>query len=252
MTVNINTDRIDTPKVSVIMVTFNVAATLQKCLDSIYRQTYPFLEIIVIDGGSEDGTVDILKTNSGKIAFWKSEPDTGIYDAMNKGLEYINGDWVYFLGADDELFDDFSNLLFKLKDRSAIYYGRVLIQGEKTPGPVKAYKHAKDTICHQAIVYPAEVFKKYKYNTKYPITADHLLNMQCWKDKDFHFEFIDLTIANFSHTGISSVKKDTVFLKDKASLIFKNHGPVIWLRYVFRNFKMMLNPGKYKSDSKAD
>jgi glycosyltransferase involved in cell wall biosynthesis len=252
MSLNTNTDRIDLPKVSIIIVTFNAVTLLQECLDSIYRQTYPFLEIIIIDGGSKDGTVDILKANSEKIYFWKSEPDKGIYDAMNKALEYINGEWVYFLGADDELFDDFSDLLFKLEDRSAIYYGRVLINEKKTPGPVNAYKHAKDTICHQAIVYPAEVFKKYKYNTKYPINADHLLNMQCWKDKNFHFEFVDLTIANFNHMGISSLKYDTAFLRDKSSLIFKNHGPVIWLRYVFRKLKTMLNPDKYKSDRNMD
>lgn len=243
---------VNAPKVSVIIVTFNAGAVLQRCLDSFYKQTYPFLEIIVIDGKSNDGTVNILKANTDKIAFWKSEPDDGIYYAMNKALEYVTGQWVYFIGADDEVFTEFSDLLYQLKDRSAVYYGRVLINGKQTPGPVDAYKHAKDTICHQAIVYPAAVFKKYKYNTKYPITADHLLNMQCWADKELHFEFIDLTIANFNHTGISSVKIDKVFKKDQAGLILKYHGPQIWGRYVFRKFKMMLNPGKYKNSNYAD
>ena len=240
------------PKVSIIIVTFNAAATLQQCLNSIYRQTYPFLDIIIIDGGSNDGTVDILKANTTKIAFWKSEPDEGIYYAMNKALDHITNPWVYFLGADDELLDEFSTLLFQLKDASAIYYGRVIIKGKPTPGPVSAYKHAKDTICHQAIVYPAAVFKKYKYNTKYPITADHLLNMQCWSDKDFHFEFIDLTIAKFNDTGISSTKLDKVFKKDQPALVLKHYGPVVWARYVFRKLKVMLNPAKYKSDIDAD
>jgi len=249
---NSNTNPNIVPKVSIIIVTFNAAALLQQCLDSIYRQTYPFLELIIIDGASKDGTVDILKANSDKIASWKSEPDKGIYDAMNKSLKYITGQWVYFLGADDELFDEFSDLLYQLNDNSAIYYGRVIINGKKTPGPVDAYKHAKDTICHQAIVYPATVFNKYQYNTKYPITADHLLNMQCWRDKSFHFEFIDLTIANFNHTGISSTKIDTAFKKDQAGLILINHGPFIWLRYVFRKFKMMLNPAKYPEGNNAD
>jgi glycosyltransferase involved in cell wall biosynthesis len=244
MTLNNNADR-KLSKLSVIIVTFNAANVLQACLDSIYRQTYPFLEIIVIDGGSTDRTIEILNENSARIAFWKSEPDEGIYYAMNKALKYITGQWVYFLGADDVLFADFSDLLYQLKDTSVIYYGRVIIDGKKTPGPVSAYKHAKDTICHQAIVYPVTVFEKYKYDTKYPIAADHLLNMQCWKDKDFHFEFIDLTIANFNHAGISSTKIDTKFKKDQALLIWKNHGPVIWLRYIFRRLKVKLNPDKY-------
>ena len=243
---------INAPKVSVVIVTFNAAAVLQRCLNSFYKQTYPFLEIIIIDGKSNDGTIDILKANGNKIAFWKSEPDDGIYYAMNKALDYITGEWVYFIGADDEVFDAFSDLLVQLKDTSAVYYGRVLINGVPTPGPVDAYKHAKDTICHQAIIYPAAVFKKYKYNTKYPITADHLLNMQCWADKDFHFEFVDLLIANFNHTGLSSVKIDKIFKKDQAALILKYHGPQIWARYIFRKFKMMLRPGKYKNSNYAD
>jgi len=246
------TDNIETPRVSIIIVTFNAASVLQRCLDSIYKQTYPSLEIIVIDGKSNDGTVDILKGNANKITFWKSEPDDGIYYAMNNALEYVTGEWVYFIGADDEVFAGFSELLYKLKDNNAIYYGRVLIDGKPTPGPVSAYKHAKDTICHQAIVYPATVFKKYKYNTKYPITADHLLNMQCWKDKDFHFQFVDLLIANFNHTGVSSVKIDTVFKNDQARLIWKYHGAKIWARYVFRKLKMKLNPERYKNSNFTD
>jgi glycosyltransferase involved in cell wall biosynthesis len=239
------------PKVSIIIVTYNAAAYLQKCLESVYRQTYPFLHIIVIDGASTDGTVDILKKNAGSIDYWQSGPDEGIYYAMNKGLQYISGKWVYFLGADDELYDDFSAMLYQLEDNKAIYYGRVTINGQKTPGPVSAYKHAKDTICHQAIIYPAAVFKKYRYNTKYPITADHLLNAQCWKDKDLYFRFIDLTIAKFNHTGASSTKIDTLFKKDQPKIILKNYGPVVWARYMFRLFKMRVTPANYQPGNKA-
>src|ERR1700730_11011275 len=97
-------------KISIIIVTYNAENTLQRCLDSIYIQAYPEIEIIVIDGNSTDNTVEILKRNSSRIAFWKSEPDEGIYDAMNKAIKHITGKWVYFLGADDELFSDFSKL----------------------------------------------------------------------------------------------------------------------------------------------
>ncbi|MET0572762.1 MAG: glycosyltransferase, partial [Pedobacter agri] len=87
--------------VTIIIVTFNADKTLQNCLNSIYEQKSDQLKIIVIDGGSTDHTVDILKKNNNKIFFWKSEKDAGIYDAMNKALEYLDTDWVYFLGADD-------------------------------------------------------------------------------------------------------------------------------------------------------
>jgi glycosyltransferase involved in cell wall biosynthesis len=97
------------PKVSVIIVTYNAVKTLQAALDTIYSQTYPNIEVVVIDGLSTDGTVEILKANDAKIAFWKSEKDTGVYDAMNKAVTQVTGEWVYFLGADDELLPEFSD-----------------------------------------------------------------------------------------------------------------------------------------------
>jgi glycosyltransferase involved in cell wall biosynthesis len=225
------------PGISIIIVTYNAAAYLQNCLNSIYKQKYPAIKIVVLDGQSTDGTIDILKANTDKIAFWKTEKDDGIYDAMNKALAHISGEWVYFLGADDELLDEFSDMAYCLKDNSAIYYGSVYKDGKKYLGEVNAYRHAKTTICHQAIIYPAAIFKKYKFDTQFPISADHVFNMWCWKDKDFHFQFVDHIIAVFDHNGISSVKKDLVFEKQKANLIRKNYGTGIWLRFLFKELK---------------
>lgn len=222
--------------VSIIIVTYNAAEFLQNCLDSIYKQKYPNIEIIILDGNSNDGTVDILKANNNKITFWKTEKDDGIYDAMNKALHYVKGEWVYFLGADDVLLDGFSDLAFDLQDHNAIYYGSVILRGNKYYGRASKYQLAKSTICHQAMIYPAKVFKKYKFDTQYKISADFALNMQCYKDKNFHFEFRDHIVANFNHTGASS-KKDVVFEKQKAALIFKNFGFVTWLRFRIKKIK---------------
>src|ERR1700712_2309954 len=227
-------------KISIIIVTYNAAAYLQSCLDSIYKQRYPAIGIIVMDGGSTDGTIDILEANSGKIEFWKSEKDDGIYDAMNKALEHISGEWVYFLGADDVLLDEFSDMAYALKDHSAIYYGSVYKEGKKYLGEVSAYKHAKTTVCHQAVIYPAAIFKRYKFDTRFAISADHVFNMWCWKDKDFQFKFVDHIIAIFDDKGISSTKKDLVFEKQKANLIRQNYGTGIWLRFLFKEFKASL------------
>jgi len=234
----------DLPKISIVLVTYNAAETLQACLDSIYKQQYPNLEIVVIDGASKDGTVGILNENSSRIAFYKSEKDNGIYDAMNKALNHITGAWVYFLGADDVLFDDFSALAFQLKDNGVIYYGNVIMNGKET-GPLKSpYQLAKRNLCHQAIFYPASVFKKYNYETKYVINADHLLNMMCWHDKDYSLKYIDATIARFNDTGISSVKRDLLFEKDRPALIFKYFGLSAWARYIFRVAKVRLSAKK--------
>lgn len=200
-----------------------------------------------MDGGSTDNTVGILKANHNKITFWKSESDGGVYEAMNNALDHITGTWVYFLGADDTLFDDFSNMAYRLEDQSLIYYGNVLLNGKKFRGKVSAYQHSKSAICHQAIIYPREVFKRYRFNTKYRISADHELNMRAWKDKDFTFHYIDLTIANYNHTGMSSMNIDRDLEKDKPRVILKNHGIINWLRYEIRLLKGKIFPKKRRS-----
>ena len=229
-------------KISVIIVTYNAATTLQNCLDSIYQQTYPNIEIIIIDGKSTDGTLKIIEENSSKIAYYKSEPDDGIYDAMNKATEHITGRWVYFLGADDVLFADFSKLVAELVNNDAIYYGSVLTMGLKRFGKVSSYHMAKTGVFHQAIIYPGKVFKKYKYNKKYSVFADYELNMRCFKDKSIKWLFKDYIIANFNHTGLSGTQADIPFQKDKSRLIFENFGFNIWFRYMIRKAKNRKNP----------
>lgn len=89
------------PLVSVITATYNAAAHLPAAIQSIRGQAYDNIEYIVVDGASTDGTVDVIRANEDVIGHWVSEPDTGIYDAWNKGLRLAHGDWIAFLGADD-------------------------------------------------------------------------------------------------------------------------------------------------------
>ena len=89
------------PKVSIITVMFNSAVTVKDCIDSVAMQDYPFVEHILVDGGSKDGTIDIIRANETRIARWISEPDQGIYDALNKGILMSSGEIVGILNADD-------------------------------------------------------------------------------------------------------------------------------------------------------
>lgn len=93
------------PLISIVVAVYNGKTTLQQCIDSVARQTYPNRELIIIDGGSKDGTVELLKDNSNKIKYWISEPDRGIFNAWNKGLTQAQGEWICFLGADDYFWD---------------------------------------------------------------------------------------------------------------------------------------------------
>jgi glycosyltransferase involved in cell wall biosynthesis len=92
----------DVPLVTVITAVFNGASTIKDCIESVLRQDYPFIEHIIIDGGSTDGTIDVLREYEDRIALWISEPDRGVYDAWNKGLHLAHGEWIAFLGTDDE------------------------------------------------------------------------------------------------------------------------------------------------------
>lgn len=229
-------------RVSIIIVTFNAVNDLQKCLDSIYRQTYPAIEIVVIDNKSTDGTADIIEKNKNNINFWISEPDKGIYDAMNKGVKHISGDWVYFLGSDDELLPGFSNMCMELTDPTAIYYANVFAEGAKRNGQLSPYRFAKAGPYHQAIIYPKSVFNRHRFDTRFRISADFSLNLQLCGDKKYHWVYKDHTLANFYHGGISGVQIDKPFQKAKSSLIFKNLGAKIWLRHRIYKLKHLDNP----------
>ena len=227
-------------KVSIIIVTYNAAADLQNSLDSIRQQSYYPLEVIVVDGASTDSTVEILKLNSDIVSNWISEKDAGIYDAMNKAIKMVTGEWIYFIGADDTLLPEFSEMLKVTKDKSTIYYGSVMARGGKYLGELNAYKQAKIGLCHQAMIYPRTVFDRYTFDLKYKISADHHLNMKCFADPAVHIQFVDYTIANFNHTGISSTQHDPLFEKHKTALIRKYFGTLIWFRFVFRELKWKL------------
>lgn len=120
------------PQISIIVAVYNGAKTLQHCIDSIAGQTYKNIELIVIDGGSSDATVEIIESNHGKIASWVSEPDRGVYSAWNKGLLRSHGEWICFLGADDFFWDShvleqMADSLSKTPSDVRLVYGRVML-----------------------------------------------------------------------------------------------------------------------------
>ncbi|WP_319525643.1 glycosyltransferase family 2 protein [uncultured Desulfosarcina sp.] len=235
-------NKIRQPLISIITVVLNAADTLEKTLLSVLNQKFQDFEYIVVDGGSVDGTIDIIRKYESKLAHWESKKDKGVYDAMNKALSLIRGKWVYFLGADDQLFNILGSVADYLKDEKTIYYGNVYRpnMGGLYDGRFSAYKLACRNICQQSIFYPKCVWEKYAYNPRYPIFADYDLNLRCFTDPDLEFRYMPLTIAVFSDEGgISSTKIDSAFQRDKLHLIRDIFPYWIYVLMALRSFFMM-------------
>lgn len=118
--------------ITIVVAVYNGATTLHQCIDSVARQTYPHKELIIIDGGSTDGTVELLKANNPKITYWSSEPDRGIYHAWNKALSKATSEWICFLGADDYLWDEhvltrMAEELEKFPLHIRVAYGQIML-----------------------------------------------------------------------------------------------------------------------------
>lgn len=209
------------PLISVIVAVFNGSKSLQRCIDSVASQTYPNKELIVIDGGSTDGTVDILNSNDDKITYWESERDRGIYHAFNKALVYAKGDWVYFLGSDDYLWDvqSLSNIaqtLENIEDPNVrLVYGKVAIvlqSGDILQLINKPWNQVKDLflqgcyICHQGIFQHKSLFEKHgQFDESFLISGDYELLLRELKLRDSQPLFIpDITVAAMQIGGFSS------------------------------------------------
>jgi glycosyltransferase involved in cell wall biosynthesis len=171
------------PLVTVITAVFKGAATLEGCIDSVLRQEYPNIEHIVWDGGSTDGTVEILRQYDDRIALWRSEPDRGIYDAWNKALVEARGEWICFLGADDEFLPDAVSAYMALaaKNPQAEYLSsRVKVVHPsgyvRTIGGPWTWRKFSKEMCtpHVGSMHRRSLFDRLgTYDTSYRIVADY-------------------------------------------------------------------------------
>jgi len=219
------------PLISIIIPTFNSGATLAIALESIVHQTFKNWELIIIDGGSADTTLVIAKEyqvivpEAIKI---HSEKDKGIYDAMNKAIDIAKGDWLYFMGSDDSLYE--TTTLEKISNLEALKNYEVVYGNVTSPrfngvyaGEFTYSKLTNQNICHQAIFFNKAVFKKIgKFNLKYTAHADWDHNIRWFFSSKIKQIYSNLIIANYADGGFSS-QGDAVFEKDKNS-VFLNRG----------------------------
>lgn len=221
-------------KISIITVCKNAIDTIEKTLLSIYGQTYKDIEHIVIDGGSNDGTLALLSRYKDNISILISEPDTGIYNAMNKGIKLATGDIVYFLNATDSLYDErvlekIADEFNKHNDLEILWGDIVFTEEEKEPRIYKndVFKAKNDFLynnpCHQAILYKNELFKQYgDYDEAIKIFGDYDLNIRMLVTNNAKCKYIPELIAKFEIGGIStsSEEDDRVLHRADRKMVF--------------------------------
>jgi glycosyltransferase involved in cell wall biosynthesis len=234
------------PCISVVTVVFNGFTTIENTIQSVLNQKYQNFEYIIIDGGSTDGTVDILKRYESRISIWVSEPDRGIYDAMNKALDLARGEYIIFLGCDDVLYgaDVLMAAASKMINRNLVYYGNVIMKknGIVYDGSFDELKITKKNICHQAIFYPRCLYSTNKYSLNYPLLSDYEYNLRLFK----RFVHLDLIISIFDDSGISSQKCDLSFKKDFHALVIKHLGFNIYTTMMLRSAFRLIKRGLYR------
>src|SRR4030042_3136234 len=223
------------PLISIILSCLNSGKTIERTILTITGLDYPNIELIVIDGDSTDGTMDILNKYSDKIDCLITEKDQGVYEAMNKGVRKASGDFIYFIGADDVIVDSWRNLAGRMKPGNTIYYGDVYfpVLNKIYNGKFSKSELLFRNICQQAIFYPASVFRKYSFSEKYPFLADYHLNLILKNDPDFTFKHINLLVAVFSEKGISTNNIDYDFQRDRIQIIRNNYSYFYYLVFFF-------------------
>ena len=204
------------PLITIITVCYNAVETIEKTILSVISQTYLNIEYIVIDGGSKDGSIDIIKKYKEKLSYWISEPDKGIYDAMNKGIKMASGEWINFMNCGDTFYSNttIEELFQRANFDSDVIYGNtnlLLVTGEYIQkGNIVTDKDYMP-FGHQAAFSRTSLMKKYGFDTKYKICADRNFFYVVHKN-NAKFEYIDLTISNYeAEEGISSINMSKIY-----------------------------------------
>lgn len=207
------------PTISIIVASYNAAASLPRCLDSIEAQTYPHKELIVMDGGSTDGTADIIKAHADRISYWESKPDRGIAHAWNKALKHCHGEWIYILGADDYLWEadvleKAAPLLTAAYPEHKVVYGKVAVVdqerqlleiiGKELPDGPRSYTKIMRHLSHQGVLIHRWTFETHGgFTESFSYCMDYEFLLRVLRIERASF-LPDITLAGMQIGGLSN------------------------------------------------
>ena len=224
------------PKISIITITYNAAKWLERTILSILSQSYPNIEYILIDGASTDGTVDMIREYAPGIAFWTTEPDHGLYDAMNKGLRHATGDYVWFINAGDTLpnADTVQRMVTKISKcrvlPDVVYGETAIVDAEGKMLGMRRLKVPKRLswksfrmgmlVCHQSFVAKREIAPA--YDLSYRLSADFDWCIRCLKQAKTTYN-THMILSHFLEDGMST-KQRKASLKERYAIMCKYYG----------------------------
>jgi len=195
------------PLITVVTVVFNGGEYLEETIRSVIEQDYENVEYVIIDGGSTDRTIDVIRKYEHAVDYWVSEPDKGVYDAMNKGIDLARGEWVNFMNAGDLFYSDvvLRDIPFIKMRRYSLIYGDMIFNGEV----VKAFSTRKlhcgvIHACHQSMFFALSDKQYLRYNLKYRIYSDYDLvsRIYCSGQGLFYYE---KPVSIYQGGGISAL-----------------------------------------------
>lgn len=231
-------------KVSIITVSYNEADTIRKTIESVLCQTFSKIEYVIVDGNSTDLTYQIVcqydkAFQSRNISYFHiSEPDQGIYDAMNKALRYCTGEWIYYLNANDSLYRDTTlEEIFSedYGDEISCIYGNTWNIKDGKQYFKRAYKiktiSYRVPFIHQALFVRREIMNFYRFDVRYKISADYDLFARMYVNGEKYWQ-VDCDVAFFDLTGTSQTDIRIAYREQKEIQI-KNG---LYKNYRFRRF----------------
>lgn len=202
------------PKITIITASYNAAATIEQTISSVVCQDYPNIEYVIVDGGSTDETLRIIKKYEKYGIKWISESDNGLYDALNKGVQLATGDYIEIIGADDALTgrDIISRVVCQMKPGVDLLCGQAWYVDEtsKTQSPfLNTNMRNKNTYRggmtpHAAMFARREILIRYPFDVSYRISGDYKFFLQCFYDETIKIQYSDEMVAFFATSGISS------------------------------------------------
>lgn len=225
-------------KITIITAAYNAARTIEQTISSVVHQDYPNIEYIIIDGGSTDGTVSVIKRYASIYDIkWVSEVDHGLYDALNKGVRMATGDYVEIIGADDALVskDVISRVVSEMHVDIDIFAGQAWFVDEASK---KQGVHSNITMRdsstyqggmspHAAMFVRREILLQYPFDTSYRIAGDYKFFLQCYYDDNVRIQYSNEMIAFFALSGLSSnatgIWKEEVRLYRELGLPFRSY-----------------------------